>query len=272
MKLSYTLKIALGVILLFILDLFNISFSGIDTNVNLFIFIFISNLLIVLLLGYYIQRSTLTEKPLMITLFFIYILIGHFNILIEAYIFNVTDRIQTLSQLIQGFIQSLIIAPLLVIIFRKWKAEEKHIKYEKRSIWSWVWKTFIGTILYLFFYLLAGFILQAVYPELLEFYAGKIPSFDLMIGTQFIRAPIFILVTVIILRTLNQTNLSKAVYIGLFFTILGGIAPLIIPNELMPEYIRYAHLFEVSISNFLFGFILAYLFKQKSIHETIAEN
>ena len=266
MKLSFTSKIALGVISLFIMDLFNIFFFGMGSNLNMFIFVLISNLLIALLLGYYVQRSTLTGKRLMIALFFIYFLIGHFNILIEAYIFNVTDRVQTLSQIIQGFVHSLIIAPLFVTIFGKWKSEEKQIKFEKRSVWSWVWRTLVGTILYLFFYLLAGFTLQAVYPELHEFYAGKIPPFGVMISTQFIRAPIFILVTVIIIRTLDQSNLSKAIYTGLFFAILGGIAPLIIPNELMPEYIRYAHLIEVGFSNFLFGFILTYLFKQKLIN------
>ncbi len=38
--------------------------------------------------------------------------------------------------------------------------------------------------------------------------------------------------------------------------VLGGIAPLLLPNPFMPSGIRLAHGFEVGISNFLFGMIV----------------
>jgi len=202
---------------------------------------------------------------LVFILFTIYFLTAQFNILIEAYIFNVTDRTETVSQIIFGFIHSLIIAPLFVIIFDRWKGENNEPQFQKRSLWGWIWRVLVSILIYLFLYLLAGFTLQATYPQLHEFYAGKIPTFQIMIGTQFLRAPIFFLVAIIIFKTLNRSNLTKAIYVGLFFAILGGIAPLIIPNPLMPTNIRLAHLFEVIPSNFALGFFLTYLSKQKTI-------
>jgi hypothetical protein len=59
------------------------------------------------------------------------------------------------------------------------------------------------------------------------------------------------------------SKLKKAVLIGLIFSILGGIAPLILPNEVMPLNLRMGHLFEVGISNFLYGFLLGYILSQK---------
>lgn len=46
-------------------------------------------------------------------------------------------------------------------------------------------------------------------------------------------------------------------------SIIGGIAPLILPGSEMPAYIRIGHSFEVGISNFLYGLLLGYLLNQK---------
>jgi hypothetical protein len=56
-----------------------------------------------------------------------------------------------------------------------------------------------------------------------------------------------------------MTTARKALLIGLVFSILGGIAPLIPPNEFMPADIRIGHGFEVGVSNLIYGVILGYL-------------
>jgi hypothetical protein len=103
----------------------------------------------------------------------------------------------------------------------------------------------------------------------MNFYKGKIPPFALIINTQFFRGFIFIAVALIILRTMDSTLAKKALLIGLIFSIFGGIAPLIQPNEYMPGYVRIGHLFEVGISNFLYGLVLGYLLGQKTIKQEI---
>ena len=193
----------------------------------------------------------------------IYFIIGHLNILIEAYIFNVTDRVVTLKELLRGLIITLIFSSIIVYIFDKWEGKSTSLKFQPRSILSWIWRVLLGVFLYLIFYISAGMILQSVYPGLMDFYKDKIPALDVMIFTQFPRGFLFILITVLITRTVNSSLQKKAVLVGLTFTILGAIAPLISPNEFMPANIRLVHGFEVGISNFLYGFVLGFLLGQK---------
>ena len=270
MKSNLYLKIGVSTLVLFVLGHIQGFNVEILSNVHFLFWKSLSDLLIVLLLAYYILNSSLFGMKLALSVFAIFFIIGNFNILIEAYIFNVTDRSETAMQMIYGFMYCIIASFLLVKIFDKWQGENVLNSFEKRSIISWVWRVFVGIILYMFLYLLAGFILQAVYPELLTFYQDKIPSFDVMIGTQVYRGLIFCLIAMLILRTLKVSMLRRAIYIGLVFAILGGIAPLIIPSELMPRYIRICHLVEVGTSNFLYGFILSFLLRQKS-YKTILE-
>ena len=91
-----------------------------------------------------------------------------------------------------------------------------------------------------------------------------------MIFTQFPRGFLFVMITILILRTINLPLIKKALLVGLVFSMLGAIAPLIPPNEFMPGNIRFVHGFEVGISNFLYGLLLGYLFGQKTQNEKLS--
>lgn len=237
-------------------------FTGYSQDMANLLWGVLSNFLICLLLAYYIVHSNYSGFRLAIAVFLIYFLIGHFNILIEAYIFNVTDRQQTLTDILKGFIVVLIFSPIFVKVLDQTKVASSQ-KIVPLSIFSWIWRILTGNVLYLVFYIAAGLTLTFTYPEILEFYEGKIPEPALIFQTQlFLRGFIFIAVAVVILRSSTQSQLKKAVFIGLIFAILGGIAPLIQPNELMPYNVRLGHGFEVGISNFAYGFVLSYLLKQ----------
>ncbi|HEX5426443.1 MAG TPA: hypothetical protein VFW94_23035, partial [Candidatus Acidoferrales bacterium] len=54
-----------------------------------------------------------------------------------------------------------------------------------------------------------------------------------------------------------------ALFLGAAYSILGGIAPLLLPNPFMPPNIRLAHGFEVGISNFVFGMIVGWALTAK---------
>ena len=265
MKSNVYLKIAISTLVLFIVGLLPLFTTEILFDKSFLFWKLISDLLIVILALYFIENTSLHGFKLIVTIFTLFFVIGHFNILIEAYIFNVTDRKETVLQIVYGFVINLIMAPIFVRIFEKKDKKNALPLYEKRSVIKWIWKVFVGIFLYIFFYLLAGFILQMVYPELLDFYEGKIPSFDIMIGTQVFRGLIFVLIAILILRTLIIKPWKKAIYIGIFFAFVGGVLPLIIPNELMPYSIRMAHLIEVLSSNFIYGVLLAYLLLQKRV-------
>lgn len=272
MKTNYYLKLVLGAILIAAIYSFLrlLSGAGVVLNSSGFLWGLLSNLLIVLILGYYTLNSTLKGLKLAFSVFLIYFIIGSLNILIEAYIFDVTGRVETLNEMIQGFFVALFFAPIFVYILDKWKGESITLKFEKRGIFGWLWRVPLSIFLYLIFYIMAGIILQMSYPALMDFYSDKIPPVAVMILTQFPRGLLFVFITVLMLRTLQLSFLKKAILVGLVFSILGGIAPLIPPNEFMPANIRLVHGFEVGISNFLYGFVISYLLKQKN--QVIANN
>jgi len=266
MKTNFLLKLLLGAIMISVLYFLydSIVSKAVPLNISASLWGLLANFIIASALGLYVSFSTFRGIRLTFFVFLIYFVIGHFNILIEAYIFNVTGRIETAKIMLQGFFITLFFAPILVYILNKWEGASVLLKFKKRSIFSWIWRVSLGTFLYLVFYFSAGMILQMSYPELMDFYKDKIPPFDLMILTQFPRGFLFALTTILILYTSKLSILKKALLVGFIFSILGAIAPLIPANDFMPRNIRFVHGIEVGISNFLYGIVLSYLLRQKN--------
>lgn len=269
MKLHYYIKLLVASVtipvLYFVFDALFLSDTTLD---SLNLWAIVSNVLIVILLGFYVSYSSLRGLKLALSVFFIYYIIGHFNLLIEAYIFNVTDRAETTKEMLQGLFIVSIFAPLFVLLLNKWEGSSEALQFKKRYVFSWIWRGVIGIFIYLIFYIGAGMILQATYPDLMSFYEGKLPAPDVMIFTQFPRGLLFVLVAILMLRTLKLPQIKKALLIGLVFSIIGGIAPLIPPSEFMPANIRLVHGIEVGISNFLYGMALAYLLGQEFLNKS----
>lgn len=189
--------------------------------------------------------------------------IGGLNILIEAWIFNVTDLNQTLFSLFHAFIKFGSLA-LLITFLVKARSDIKSVEYEKRSFIGWTWRILISVVFYLFIYVAAGMILQATLPAINEFYTGKLPEISTLINTQFLRGFIFVGIAILFTHTSTLPRTKKVILLGLIFSVLGGIAPLLPPNNLMPAIIRLGHGFEVGISNFLYGWVIGLVLAQKT--------
>lgn len=270
MKIDLYLKSIFGATLLTALYSLTIIILGLPQGQGFNVWSFFANYLIAIIIGYMIVHSSYHGLKLSFIVFVIHFLIGHFNTLIEAFVFNVTDRSETIQHMFVGLLITAAFSPIYIYLFK----EKKSIvtpKFIARTYISWVWRIIAGNFIYTFFYIIAGLTLTFVYPDFMQFYEGKIPPVALIFKTQlFLRGFIFIAVAVLILRTLNLTSLKKSILVGLVFSILGGIAPLIQPNDLMPDYVRWGHLFEVGISNFLYGLVLGYLLRQKPQDENVS--
>jgi len=109
-----------------------------------------------------------------------------------------------------------------------------------RSVASMVWRFAACSAIYVFLYFLAGSI---IFPYVRDFYATQhIPSFGQIVALQFfLRGPVFILVCLTLLRMFRLPHLTGAVATGLAFTLLSGVAPLVIPNPFFPDYVRWVH-------------------------------
>jgi len=267
MKSNLLIKSLLGAIILTLLTMVFTEIMGSSHNMNYYLWSIPANFLVSLVLGYYIIHSTHDGFKLCASLLIIYFIIGFFNIMIEAIIFNVTDRVETINSLIGGLFLTLLYSPLYVYVWGRWKSQSVPVSFQPRSIFSWIWKITITDLLYFVVYMVAGLTLMAVYPELIDFYEDKIPAFDLIFQTQLLRGLIFAGIALLVLRTTDLSRIKVALLIGGIFSILGGIAPLIPPNELMPPNIRFAHSFEVGISNFIYGMLASYLLVQQLVSE-----
>ncbi len=111
---------------------------------------------------------------------------------------------------------------------------------------------------YVFLYYLAGFI---IFPYVREFYATqRIPAVGQIVAMQFLlRGPVFLLVCLLLLRMFRLPHLAGALAVGLAFTVLSGVAPLIVPNPFFPDAVRWVHFGEVTSSNFVFGCVVGWV-------------
>ena len=47
---------------------------------------------------------------------------------------------------------------------------------------------------------------------------------------------------------------------GLLCPVIAGVAGLLSPNGIMPDYVRYWHMLEIAWSNLVFGMVVGYVF------------
>jgi hypothetical protein len=116
-------------------------------------------------------------------------------------------------------------------------------------------------LVYIVLFFTAG---ALIFPFVRQFYATSglitMPSFRVLLLTEFIRGLIHVSAMMPLLRTMSGRRAQAGVVAGLALSILGGIAPLLLPiDEIMPLEVRRVHMLEIFSSNFLFGMITAFV-------------
>lgn len=222
--------------------------------------LFVSDLVLLLVLSIYLFNTP--KSNLIVQILIVYYIPGCLSILVESYLFKVTDTNLTLLGLMQGLVNTLFILLILKYSLYNHHSSVTHSEYQQRSAASWAGRVTVGIFLYVLLYFIAGILLQTFYPQLNEFYQGKIPSVDVIFYTQLIRGSLFVLIAIWFARHCTLGRIQKALLLGAIFSIVGGFSPLLAPNDLMPASIRIAHGVEVCTSNFIYGFCLALLFNK----------
>jgi hypothetical protein len=157
-------------------------------------------------------------------------------------------------------VSAALIIPVWVLLFGKRHeiAPDHYHPIASQSSGQKVWKFVVSDIAYSFLYLTAGMI---VFPYVKDFYATQhLPSMPQILAMQLLlRGPVFILLCLALVRLLGLPRLAGALVVGGVFTILSGVAPLLVPSPVFPDAVRWAHFCEVTSSNFVFGAIVAWL-------------
>jgi hypothetical protein len=175
--------------------------------------------------------------------------VGVLNLMIEAYVFGVLSFEQAAVGLATGAVSFALLAGLA--------AAGASVLPPSLSPQPWrpTFLRLVGVIAaYEICYIGAGML---VYPYVEHFYADRnLPDFGSLLSLQAARALVFVVGAALLLRS----GLRHAPWlIGLAFSIIGGVAPLILTNPFMPADVRFPHMIEVGVSNFVFGAALALL-------------
>ena len=126
------------------------------------------------------------------------------------------------------------------------------------SLW---WKLPALGLLYIALFMTAG---ALILPYIKDFYRESnvivMPSFGVLVLTEFIRGLIHVASLLPFLRTMNGNRMQAALLAGFALPILGGISSLLLPiDDILPAEIRRVHIAEIFGSNFLFGVVTACL-------------
>jgi hypothetical protein len=225
----------------------------------------LSNSLVVASLAFVAFRSDLRGWELGAALAGIPLIIGCVNA-IEG-VFFLTNTGMPWSRLFAFMILSAaLMLPVWALLFGKRPdvpQDHFHPLGSKSSVEK-IWKFAVSDLAYSFLYLTAGFI---VFPYVKDFYATQhIPPMTAILAMQLLlRGPVFVLLCLALVRMLGLPRFAGALAVGLVFTLISGVAPLLTPSVIFPDAVRWAHFCEVTSSNFVFGAVVGWLWGQPSV-------
>lgn len=192
--------------------------------------------------------------------------------LLEGIIFLTNSGIDWRKEILRTCLSNAIAFPLCMILFRKTETGSRS-SYSPlaRPIGEKVWRFAVSDLAYPFLYLVAGTI---IFPYVRAYYATQtLPPMAEVLSVQlFIRGPILVVICLVMTRMLGLPRVAGAVGVGLILATLNGIAPLIIPSSVFPDGVRWAHFFETTISNFVFGAFVGWLWgRPQAVSELVSK-
>jgi len=187
------------------------------------------------------------------------IVLGLIN-MIEGAIFLTNSGIDWPSIMAHIVITYELAVPLWILLFAK-RGESRGESYhpvDSRPASERLWKFVACAVSYPILYFIAGTI---IFPFVKDFYASQtLPPTGRLVAMQLlVRGPILVGLCLLILRLLRLPRVSGALAVGIVLALLNGAAPLLIPNPYLPDVVRWAHLFEIASSNFVFGGLVGWL-------------
>jgi hypothetical protein len=227
-----------------------------------------------IVLTHFILRSRWTGWRLAATVFFVLYGVSTFMPQIESAVF--------ITRLPEGMLPRLFLmgalfaAPFSVIavwILGKRKANDSDAGENSRLVMpksEWAWKLAVIAVAYVFLYFTFGYFIAWKNPAVREYYGGSDPGgFLTQMGTvvrdtpwlipfQILRAMLWTLLALPVVRSLRGPRQETALSIGFMFAVLMSDL-LLLPNPYMPESVRMSHLVETALSNFIFGAFVGWL-------------
>ena len=225
----------------------------------------LSSLFIILALALVAANSHHRGWKLAGAFFVLYFGINQLNTLDEALLFKIGLQVhEALRMTAAGFCTALSFAPLLVLILGCWEnSREDEIKLlVPRSATEWLARTALGDIFYVLCFFIAA---VATYPFVKDFYSGfTLPKTASFLEIEVLRGLVYVAAGLVVINGMKGERGRAAATLGLAFPILAGVAPLLVHNPYLPDYVRLAHGFEIGISNLPYGALLGHILTRRA--------
>ncbi len=205
-------------------------------------------------------------------MFLMLVLIGLICTLSEGVVFFPERKAQMQAGLVGGSVLYLIAAVVLAVLAKLLKLhsnEERPI--EHRSVGMTIPMVLLAAFSYLVYYEIFGaityqFFTKGFYPHAAEQVGAMGVWF---FGYQIARGLVMTLAVLPVIYTLRLPRWQAALVAGLLVWVIGGAAPLLVPNEMMTATQRYIHIGEIFTQNFLLGVTATFLLR---LGKTVTES
>jgi hypothetical protein len=230
-------------------------------------------------LAYLILRSRWAGWRLIATVFLAYFGTTTVMSQIESAVFITRLPPGFLPRLVlMGAIVAAVYAPLAVLILGKGRASaagEPPRAASPMPASEWAWRLAVIAVVYVVLYFTFGYFVALRSPEVLEYYgltdsggfltqmASVFRDTPWIPALQVLRAVLWALLALPVIRMMKGDWWEAGLAVALLFAVVMN-AQLLLPNPYMPEAVRMAHLAETASSNFIFGWVIAWLLRRSA--------
>jgi hypothetical protein len=212
---------------------------AIEAPPNVLPWLIVSNTIIAGILIWFARQSSWTGLRLAAALFAIGWGIRDVNSLIEAQFLDFFKRGEFRSIFLQSMVVSLLFAPVVVLLAGRWRdAGSVDVGLTRRTPVNWVARIAACGAVYLLCYFVFGLL---VLPFIRHFYTEMPEPVGLFLFQLLVRGPLFAVLGLTVARMIPGDRRAHALRVGLALSVLGGVAPLMVPNPYLPDEVRWAH-------------------------------
>jgi hypothetical protein len=222
-------------------------------------------------LSYPIVRSRWTGWRLVLAIFLVQYGVTTFLSAIEAVVFlkylvDIMPAAMIPHQFVHGAVVAALFSPVAVLIHGKMKGTRDTQEPDQTPFigWmAWIGRFLAIGVIYVVVYFLFGLLVfMPLVGDAFQSYYGDLQTPAWMPLLQVARGVIWAILAVPVIRMMEGRRWESNLAVALLFSVLMGFL-LLMPNPIMPETIRRAHFVEVTSSNFLFGWIVAWALQRR---------
>lgn len=223
---------------------------------------------------YVIQRFHSSGWRLILTVFFVLYGVSTLMPQIETAYFVRLPPGMLPRLFLAGLIIAAVFSPLAVLSFGKIRAQDENTAESqlRMPVSSWIARLAIIIIAYVVIYFTFGYFIAWKNAAVVAYYGCNDPgSFITHMGNvlrsepqlfllQIARGLLWAAIAIPVIKMMRGKRWEMGLAVALLFAMTS--AQLLIPNPLMPAEVRMAHLVETVTSNFLFGWLVAFVLVQ----------